>query len=543
MDNLVTLQDLFKNNVFKIPDYQRGYSWENKHRRDLLEDLDSIQLTREGGQEKERRHYTGTVVLEPHGTQQGFGESYTRFDIVDGQQRLTTLSILLNAVVNELRDVREIAATKISQIIKERYIMVEGPQGNIFKLSLDEDNDIYFKQAIIMDKDDVERTIRSHQNLADAKEQFERYFSALKKRLSPTDYFAELKDLTQKITQLLVFTVYAVEDNSEVGVIFEVMNDRGKPLSELEKVKNFLMYMTNRVSGEPSSTELIERINFSWKEILQNMAKAGRFDSSDENQFLRVNAITQFYTDLAQYIDQDGKTISVSSQLADIHELLKQRFKRMEKEKTTYRVESYKAIGEYVDDLRGSSMRFRDLLRPYEGFSFQHMQEGVAKNEMRLVAAQFGRMDTEATLLPLNVAIYERFHDSPETQLPLMKTMEAFAFRIYGIGNHRPYTAQTTIYRLAGEIHRGKRTADEIDSEIRGLGKEYVSDDDLTGYLTDPKVDYYDWNALRYFLYEYERSQCSKRDKKPYFEWEELEKKDREDTIEHILPQDRKSVV
>lgn len=168
-----------------------------------------------------------------------------------------------------------------------------------------------------------------------------------------------------------MFTVYSIEDNSEVGVIFEVMNDRGKKLSELEKVKNLLMYMTNRVADDSnSSSQLTKKINFSWREILQNLAKAQKFESEDENQFLRVNAIISFYSDLVTYDDDDNKKVSINSQLADIHGLLKNRFKQMEKEKNIYRIKIYKEIEKYVDCLRATSYRFRDLPSTIREFCF-----------------------------------------------------------------------------------------------------------------------------------------------------------------------------
>ena len=591
----------------------------------MLDDLEAIQVI-QANNEKERRHYTGTVVLFPNGTQQGFGESYKKYDIVDGQQRLTTLVILLKATVDQLSDIKGIEAVeaqKIANNIQERYLTVDGPQGSIFKISLDEDNDLFFKQAILAKKNDVEQTIRSHQNLIKAQVQFKSYFDSQKAKLSQADYFNKLKEFAHKITQLLVFTVYSIEDNSEVGVIFEVMNDRGKKLSELEKVKNLLMYMTNRVSNDiASSNQLIKKINFSWKEILQNMNKAGRFDSEDENQFLRVNAIISFYSELTTYLDDDNKKVSVNSQLADIHGLMKKRFKqnaivaKLDKSEGGFRclltgikgkfgddlnydlctlvygpseivshlelhgimpadqiiegwseanekayqssltsfetkdkpvdsikpykeiekVKVYREIEKYVDALRSSSYRFRDLLQPYENFAFQHVQNPKIKEELRLVAAQFTRMDIEATLLPLNVAVYERFFDDPETQLSLMRTLEIFAFRVYGIGRFRPYTAQTSIYSLASETLQKNNTPQELELALRNLSKLYVIDN-LGGYLTDTKIDFYDWGSLKYFLYEYERYECAKASKNPYFEWKDLEKKEKEDTIEHILPQ------
>ena len=55
MNNVVPLDDLFRKRLFRVPDYQRGYSWEEQHVEEFLEDLELL-----GPQ---RYHYTGTVVL------------------------------------------------------------------------------------------------------------------------------------------------------------------------------------------------------------------------------------------------------------------------------------------------------------------------------------------------------------------------------------------------------------------------------------------------------------------------------------------------
>ena len=92
-----TLWRLFEDRLYKIPNYQRGYAWEQPQLDDLLEDLE---LLLPG-----RHHYTGTVVLhrrEDNPVRDKRGNSYEVFDVVDGQQRLTTIVVLLDAVRREL---------------------------------------------------------------------------------------------------------------------------------------------------------------------------------------------------------------------------------------------------------------------------------------------------------------------------------------------------------------------------------------------------------------------------------------------------------
>ena len=98
MENIVSLDELFHKRLFRVPDYQRGYSWENQQVREFLEDLE---LLPHG-----RYHYTGTIVLheiDPDDERMDTdGNAYAPVDVVDGQQRLTTIVLLLDAIRRSL---------------------------------------------------------------------------------------------------------------------------------------------------------------------------------------------------------------------------------------------------------------------------------------------------------------------------------------------------------------------------------------------------------------------------------------------------------
>jgi uncharacterized protein with ParB-like and HNH nuclease domain len=94
-----TLSNLLEGKLFKIPDYQRGYAWEEKHLKDFTQDIDALI------DDKIISHYTGTIVIyqpidkptENYGT-----KILEVVDIVDGQQRLTTCSLYLSIILREL---------------------------------------------------------------------------------------------------------------------------------------------------------------------------------------------------------------------------------------------------------------------------------------------------------------------------------------------------------------------------------------------------------------------------------------------------------
>src|ERR1700693_2019997 len=95
-----TLQVLFADRVFRIPAYQRFYSWQPKQRDDLFSDL--IKLAK---RPEDQHHFMATIVghrtaeIMPIGTAQ-----YRLYDVVDGQQRLTTLILLLKCIELDLPD-------------------------------------------------------------------------------------------------------------------------------------------------------------------------------------------------------------------------------------------------------------------------------------------------------------------------------------------------------------------------------------------------------------------------------------------------------
>ena len=95
VNNTQSLQELFNNRVFRVPDYQRGYAWEKQQVKEFLDDLELLLSSA-----RRHCHYTGTIVLyQPNPATEkpdNEGKRYVEMDVVDGQQRLTTILLLLN---------------------------------------------------------------------------------------------------------------------------------------------------------------------------------------------------------------------------------------------------------------------------------------------------------------------------------------------------------------------------------------------------------------------------------------------------------------
>lgn len=91
------IQEVFGTNIYQIPDYQRGYAWEETQIKDLLEDLENV--------ENDKTHYTGTIVIVKNGEKRQAGESFAVYDVIDGQQRLSTIVILLHCLHEEFEEI------------------------------------------------------------------------------------------------------------------------------------------------------------------------------------------------------------------------------------------------------------------------------------------------------------------------------------------------------------------------------------------------------------------------------------------------------
>lgn len=129
--------------LYKVPDFQRDYSWQEEHWEDLWQDI--LVLT-----ENDSSHYMGAIVLQNSET------SDKDFTIIDGQQRLATLSIIVIAVISKIqnlidRDVEQEANTDRLEILRRNYLGDREPRFLRYssKLRLNDNNDDFYQSYLI----------------------------------------------------------------------------------------------------------------------------------------------------------------------------------------------------------------------------------------------------------------------------------------------------------------------------------------------------------------------------------------------------------
>lgn len=277
------LSELFNQRNFRIPDYQRGYAWEEKQLSELWDDLDEIAEV-EGVLKK---HYTGTIYLEE--TQPTADEKWLSgvkfFNVVDGQQRLTSISILLFELL-------KVADKGYCEESKEDLIKTFVSKSNStgeskiykFSYSATDKNYNFILHSIFEDhKLVLQPNHQNHytKNLSEAKTFFSTKISAL------THQDREI--LFKKLTTSLQFDIRTIEKDLDVQAVFETMNNRGKPLSTLEKLKNRLIYLTEKLDVvEEDKGSLRKKINDAWGKIYTCLAQNPN-QIIDEDVFLSAH--------------------------------------------------------------------------------------------------------------------------------------------------------------------------------------------------------------------------------------------------------------
>lgn len=221
------ISNVLKTRRFRVPAYQRSYAWEDEHVDALLADI------HEAIKGKEKEYFLGSIVVT--------GPVDRRFEVVDGQQRLTTVSLLIAAIRDRFRrdgdteaetSIRNDFLANVDRKTKEREP----------KLALNEvDNELY--QELIEDQSSVDVTRfprQSHKRLLGAANCMRKYIDDLCQ--TSKDSEETLHEWLDYLEANLKVIMVTTPDDSNAFVIFETLNDRGLELAISDLLKNYLFH-------------------------------------------------------------------------------------------------------------------------------------------------------------------------------------------------------------------------------------------------------------------------------------------------------------
>lgn len=238
--------------TYQIPRFQRDYSWTSEEWEDLWSDI--LGAIQEGG---EPAHYMGYLVLQ--------SQDEKCFDVIDGQQRLTTLSLIVLSILKNLERVVEEGKNpeqnkqRLEQI-RNTYIGYLDPVTLVTrsKLTLNRNNDSYFQTYLVPLGHLPVRGFRaSEHGLRKAFEWYEKRVRDYAKK-QDGDEGVVLARLVETMSDRLFFTVINVTDELNAYKVFETLNARGVRLSSTDLLKNYLFSVLHKQNEHPNEMKVLE---------------------------------------------------------------------------------------------------------------------------------------------------------------------------------------------------------------------------------------------------------------------------------------------
>jgi uncharacterized protein with ParB-like and HNH nuclease domain len=457
---------------YQVPIYQRDFSWKENEWEDLWDDIEEIP--------NEKTHYLGYLVL------QSINENDESYLIIDGQQRITTLSLLSLAVCKLLKEWAEESIESENNLIRyekerERYI------GNFStsklatdpKLKLNRNNDAFYRSFLLNLRRPVAISkLKPSQRLL--QQAFDYFYEQLSKKFKDNKSGADLSQFLEKIVGTgLVFSIIEVKSELDAFKVFETLNARGVKLSTADLLKNYLFSKAAKLS------ELeLEEAETLWQGI------------SDS---LQSNNLTVF-----------------------IRHYWNSRYK-LEKQHTLF-----KGIRNNIKDAEQSFTLLKSLENNvvfYAGFNNPY-DEIWSKDERKYLKVLGYLGVTTCYSLMLSALEFLPRKDFEN----LLKEIVAITFR-YNVSGRNPNEAETVFSKVAIQISKGElKSVRDITLQLKNL---YVSDADFIQLFSSAEINFRrKKDLIKYILIKMEY-QLSNQDNQV---------EDAKSTIEHILPQNPSSV-
>lgn len=535
---LLTLSKIFTERLFRIPDYQRGYAWTEKQLRDFWTDIQQL--------EPGRNHYTGVLTLEKVSEDIYRiweddlwiveAKSFQPFFVVDGQQRLTTAIILIQVILENLPAGEKLNYTEKSDI-QRRFIFDSKDEGisRSYVFGYEKDNPSYefLKTKVFCERSSTatsQETVYTH-NLTQAKKFFVDRVSTFSRE--------QLEILYRKVTQSLLFNIFTITEDVDVCVAFETMNNRGKPLSYLELLKNRLIYLSLKFAAPDSERNKLRRaINDCWKAIYYNLGR-NKDHPLDDDQFLLTHYMIYFGNAAIDEFRFEEPMRSRRVYRGDyISDLLEKRFipKNVLVDADPNVRISLKDIYQYVSSLQEAVETWYKMYNPICSDLSLSTQMWLDKLN-RIGMEPFQHL----------VLVYLQRVPNEEKQIAFLQAVERHLFIISLLGGQFfRYAFPRDIFdpltlQLAFELNTNKIISDRVIHTLNEATDTIVQRE---SYLKEVQErfrseGFYEWRGIRYFLFEYNLElQGHTKTERPKIFWSEFtENKADFISVEHIYPQ------
>ena len=364
--------------------------------------------------------------------------------------------------------------------------------------------------------------------------------------------FNRLREIYANLTQKFLFNVYIIEKVFDPCVVFETMNNRGKQLSGLEKLKNRLIYLTTLYPDKEldlaKRESLRNSINDAWTEVYYQLGRNDKNPLKDDD-FLKAHWIMYFRYEKDKscidfLLDEEFSLQKVHKETASETNLV-----FPEEQRTSFEMEDVESdeefspqkihketasetdlpdpeslppdkINDYVVSLKESAVHWFNSHYPYLSKKEQQATRRLSEREQnaldRLNKIGMGYFR------PLVMSVFKN-EKNREKRIDLLDQIERFIFIVFRLRKRRRNAHQIDFFRASSKFNRGDSTLETIKTELNGIILKCFSDPDekvldskpFRDFLAEQfqqnkegknKGGYYKWTGLRYFLYEYELS-------------------------------------
>ena len=469
----VPLINLLSNRLFYIPDYQRAYSWQEEHRTDMFDDIKNLK-----NEPEDNFHFMATIVGLRRGEKRISTNRYHVIDIVDGQQRITTLALLLKAIERTL-------PTDDEEARELRKLLVKGDQTSPILLQTNHDRRHYFANYL---RSGEFPSVKEAQTLADRE---------LLSAIQECEDFVNNEwddgiELLGIIKNQLTFIFHEIDREAAVYTVFEVLNNRGLDVSSLDKLKSRLMAVAFE-DDQGNSDQHISELHDIWSEI---------YSTIGVRQDLSAEEVLKFGATLRSP-SQTGKLLS-------------------EKSAVNHLMKGCQSTSATID----VSNWLLEVTKAYDKFLDHTGSSRKAVNKI-----------VHARLLGLAIILREC---SSEEKEELLEQWEKTTFRIFSLCKSDSRLRKPDYVKLAWQTwNEPESNADEIVMTLRGL---ISGNSVEKAFIEKPNCYRKWEEELRYLLYRYEEHLAEQQGQKlNNEEWNRIWAVSVSRSIEHILPQSKGS--
>ena len=471
-----TFRQLLGNGLsYRVPPFQRDYSWTEDEWDDLWQDI--IGLREEGG---EPSHYMGYLVLQSSDSK--------RFEIIDGQQRITTISVMILAALGHLQDLVASGLdpqnnARRKEQLQSSYIGYLDPVSLVSrsKLELNRHNNRFYQTYLVPLQTLPQRGLNSSEHLL--RKAFQWFKERIKGLVGTTaESGVNTAIFIDSLVDQLFFTVITVTDELNAFKVFETLNARGVRLSATDLLKNYLFSV---ISTQDTHETELKALEERWERIV------GVLGSESFPEFLRV-----FWNSR--------------------HRLVR-------------KSDLFKTIRRGVTTRDQAFALLRDLDQSAEVYAaLRDPQDQIWNSDERAALQQLLMFNVRQPLAMLMACHFQYFHEERTAFTRILKAIAVVSFRYNVICNLQTHEQERLYNDIARKVTDSTYARPmEVISSLRGV---YPDDDQFKAAFSDKELrttNSHNKKVVRYILFEIER-QRSGQD----FDFESATY-----NLEHILPE------